>query len=61
MNFGKGVSLAWNISKCEGAWLRLCYPNLKGESLVLEYVIVCLLATLIIVHAIDFLSSKVIY
>ena len=51
----------WNISKCGGNWLRSCYPSLKGESLVLEHVIVCLLAMLVIVHAIDFLSSKVTY
>ena len=47
--------------KVWGAWLRSCYPSLKGESLVLEHVIVCLLVMLAIVHAIDFLSSKMIY
>ena len=41
MNFGKGVSLTWNISKCGGVLPRSCYPSLKGESLVLEHVIVC--------------------
>ena len=61
MNFGKGVSLTCNTSKCKGAWLNSCYPSLKGESLVLEHVIVFLLVMLAIVHAIYFLSSKVIY
>ena len=60
MNFGNGVSLTWNTSKCGGAWLRSYYPSLKGESLVLEHVIVYLLVMLAIVYAIDFLSSKVI-
>ena len=57
----EGCKPNWNTSKCGGAWLRSCYPSLKGENLVLEHVIVCLLVMHAIVHAINFLSSKVIY
>ena len=54
MNFGKDISLTWNTLKCGGVWLRLCYPSLKKENLVLEHMIMCLLDMLAIVHVIDF-------
>ena len=61
MNFGKDISLTWNTLKCGGVWLRLCYPSLKKENLVLEHMIMCLLDMLAIVHVIDFQLSRVIF
>jgi hypothetical protein len=48
MSFEKDVSLIWTSSKCGGVWLMLCYLSLKRENVILELVIVCSLAMLII-------------
>ena len=47
--------------KVWGCLAKVMLPEPKRRNLVLGHVIVCLLAMLVIVHAIDFLSSKVIY
>ena len=61
MSFEKDVSLIWTSSKCGGVWLMLCYLSLKKENVILELVTVCSLATFVIIHVIDFLSSRVMY
>ena len=33
MNFGKGVSLSWNISKCEGCLAKVMLPEPKRRKL----------------------------
>jgi transposase InsO family protein len=56
---GRAPSLGY--LKVWGCLLKLCYPSLKRENLVLGFVIVFLLVMLAIVHAIIFLLLRVMF
>jgi hypothetical protein len=55
------ISIILNTSKCVGILQMLCYPNLKLGNLVLKTYDVILFVLHVIVNAIDFLLSRMMF